>query len=64
MSKVFTGTSNVGIRDSVPDWARFEPPKAPEGAPNVVCTSCSATPASPLGAQADIPGPGASPSRQ
>jgi hypothetical protein len=30
------GTINVDIRDSVPDWAPFEPPKAPEGAPNVV----------------------------
>jgi arylsulfatase len=27
---------NVDIRDSVPDWAPFEPPKAPEGAPSVV----------------------------
>jgi hypothetical protein len=56
MSKVFTGTINVDIRDSVPDWAPFEPPKAPEGAPSVVCTSCSPTPASPPGAR--------SPSRQ
>jgi hypothetical protein len=36
MSKAFKGTVNVDIRDSVPDWAPFEPPKAPEGAPNVV----------------------------
>jgi len=36
MSKAFEGTINVGIRDSVPDWAPFEPPKAPEGPPNVV----------------------------
>ena len=36
MSKTFKGTVNVDIRDSVPDWALFEPPKAPEGAPNVV----------------------------
>ena len=27
---------NVDIRDSEPDWAPFEPPKAPEGAPSVV----------------------------
>ena len=32
----FQGVINVDIRDSVPDWAPFEPPKAPEGAPNVV----------------------------
>jgi hypothetical protein len=34
MSKPFKGTINVDIRDSVPDWTPFEPPKAPEGAPN------------------------------
>jgi arylsulfatase len=32
----FDGTINVDIRDSKPDWSPFEPPKAPEGAPNVV----------------------------
>ena len=36
MSKAFEGTINVDIRDSVPDWAPFEPPRAPEGAPSVV----------------------------
>ncbi|MEU8609603.1 arylsulfatase [Actinoplanes sp. NPDC048791] len=36
MSKPFKGTINVDIRDSVPDWAPFEPPKAPVGAPSVV----------------------------
>ncbi len=36
MSKPFQGTINVDIRDSEPDWAPFEPPKAPEGAPSVV----------------------------
>ena len=36
MSKAFQGTINVNIRDSVPDGAPFEPPKAPDGAPNVV----------------------------
>jgi len=36
MSKTFQGTINVDIRDSVPDWAPFEPPTAPDGAPNVV----------------------------
>lgn len=32
----FRGKVNVDIRDSDPDWTPFEPPKAPEGAPNVV----------------------------
>jgi arylsulfatase A-like enzyme len=36
VSEPFKGTINVDIRDSVPDWSPFEPPKAPEGAPNVV----------------------------
>ena len=36
MSKPFKGTINVDIRDSEPDWAPFEPPKAPDGAPSVV----------------------------
>jgi arylsulfatase A-like enzyme len=36
VSEPFKGTINVDIRDSVPDWAPFEPPKAPEGAPSVV----------------------------
>ena len=36
MSKVFKGQINVDIRDSVEDWAPFEPPKAPAGAPSVI----------------------------
>jgi arylsulfatase A-like enzyme len=36
MSKSFKGTINVDIRDSVPDWEPFGPPKAPDGAPSVV----------------------------
>ncbi len=36
MAEQFKGTINVDIRDSEPDWSPFEPPKAPEGAPNVV----------------------------
>src|SRR5215472_9423915 len=36
MAKPFHGTINVDIRDSEPDWAPFEPPKAPDGAPSVV----------------------------
>jgi arylsulfatase A-like enzyme len=36
MSRPFKGKINVDIRDSVPDWSPFEPPKAPEGAPSVI----------------------------
>ncbi len=36
MSERFKGTINADIRDSVPDWAPFQPPAAPAGAPNVV----------------------------
>ena len=36
MSKPFKGTVNVDIRDSVPDWEPYQPPKAPDGAPSVV----------------------------
>ena len=36
MAKAFAGRIEVDIRDSEPDWAPFEPPRAPEGAPNVV----------------------------
>jgi arylsulfatase len=36
MSVPFRGVINVDIRDSVPDWAPFEPPKAPPGAPSVL----------------------------
>ncbi len=36
MPKAFQGTINVDIRDSEPDWAPFEPPRAPDGAPNVL----------------------------
>jgi arylsulfatase A-like enzyme len=36
MSKQFRGVINVDIRDSVPDWSPFEPPKAPDGAPSVL----------------------------
>lgn len=36
MTTPFKGTINVDIRDSEPDWEPFEPPKAPDGAPNVV----------------------------
>ena len=36
MGEVFKGTINVDIRDSKPDWSPFEPPKAPDGAPNVL----------------------------
>jgi arylsulfatase A-like enzyme len=36
MSKPFEGVINVDIRDSAPDWAPFEPPRAPDGAPSVL----------------------------
>src|SRR6478609_4046330 len=36
MAERFSGTINIDIRDSEPDWALFEPPRAPEGAPNVL----------------------------
>jgi arylsulfatase A-like enzyme len=36
MGKPFRGVINIDIRDSVPDWSPFEPPKAPEGASSVV----------------------------
>jgi arylsulfatase len=36
VSEPFKGTVNVDIRDSVPDWTPFEPPKAPAGSPNVL----------------------------
>jgi arylsulfatase A-like enzyme len=36
VSKQFSGTVNIDIRDSEPDWSPFEPPKAPDGAPSVV----------------------------
>jgi len=36
MGKPFKGAVSVDIRDSVPDWAPFEPPTAPAGSPNVV----------------------------
>jgi arylsulfatase A-like enzyme len=37
MSGPFKGKVNVDIRDSVPDWSPFEPPRAPDGAASVVC---------------------------
>ncbi|NLP84664.1 sulfatase-like hydrolase/transferase [Microbacterium sp. CFH 90308] len=36
MAKEFTGTINLDVRDSVPDWSPYELPRAPEGAPNVL----------------------------
>jgi hypothetical protein len=36
MTKPFGGTINVDVRDSDPDWGPFEPPKAPDSAPNVL----------------------------
>ena len=36
MAARFDGKINIDIRDSESDWPPFEPPKAPEGAPDVV----------------------------
>ena len=36
MTVPFKGKINVDIRDSVPDWSPFAPPRAPDGAPSVV----------------------------
>ena len=36
MSQAFNGKIALDIRDSEPDWAPYLPPKAPEGAPNVL----------------------------
>ena len=36
MARPFGGTINVDVGHSEPDWAPFEPPNAPDGAPNVV----------------------------
>ena len=32
----FKGKINVDVRDSVPDWEPYMPPRAPEGSPNVL----------------------------
>lgn len=34
--KDFKGVVKLDVRDSVPDWAPYTPPKAPEGAPNIL----------------------------
>ncbi len=36
MTRPFQGTINIDDRDSVPDWAPYVQPAAPDGAPNVV----------------------------
>lgn len=36
MSKPFTGTINIDVRDSTHDWGPYEQPEAPDGAPNVM----------------------------
>jgi len=36
MGRPFEGVINVDVRDSVPDWAPYLQPLAPQGAPNVV----------------------------
>ncbi|MCB0182179.1 MAG: hypothetical protein KDI62_28405, partial [Anaerolineae bacterium] len=34
--QVFKGKIALDVRDSVPDWEPYSPPKAPEDAPNVL----------------------------
>jgi arylsulfatase A-like enzyme len=36
VSEPFKGTVNIDIKDSVPDWAPYTQPIAPDGAPNVL----------------------------
>ena len=36
MPEPFKGVINVDVRDSEPDWTQFEPPRGPDGAPNVL----------------------------
>jgi arylsulfatase A-like enzyme len=36
MAKPFKGVVNIDVRDSVPDWDPYAPPKAPKDAPNVL----------------------------
>ena len=36
MAARFNGNINIDIRDSESDWTPFEPPKAPDGVPDVV----------------------------
>jgi arylsulfatase len=36
MTKPFMGIIDLDVRKSVPDWAPYEQPKVPEGAPNVL----------------------------
>ena len=36
MAKQFNGIINLDIRDSKPDWEPYQPPKAKDGAPNVL----------------------------
>jgi Sulfatase len=36
VAQPFDGKLSVDVRDSVPDWGPFEPPRAPDDAPNVL----------------------------
>ena len=35
-AKGFKGVIKLDVRDSKPDWGPFTPPRAPEGAPNIL----------------------------
>jgi hypothetical protein len=49
MAKPFKGVTNIDIRNSTPDWAPYEQPEAPDGAPNVLVMVWDNIRAQPLG---------------
>ena len=58
MPPPFKGKVNVDVRDSVPDWEPYMPPRAPEGAPNVLIVLYDDTGLaawSPFGGRIDMP---------
>ena len=44
MAEAFKGTIKVDIRERIPDWTPFEPPKAPGGVAERPGTSLSKKP--------------------
>ena len=36
MAQQFKGVISMDVRDSIPDWAPYQPPQANQGAPNVL----------------------------
>ena len=56
--KTFKGVMKLDIRDSVPDWEPFTPPKAPDGAPNILIVLYDDTGLatwSPFGGRVEMP---------